>query len=155
MDLPFNPPQHHELTARIRRGLKNGKIIASPLPLTPEIRLYLLNPDYPQHSLTGEEIQALMKEPPFWSFCWSSGQVLARWIMEREELVKGRRCKTILRFISLDLTKRSGFHHVTGPDRRESHFVDEPAWWRRSSEPIQWTVRVTAVKSSSTFPLRR
>jgi predicted nicotinamide N-methyase len=93
MDLPFNPPQHPELTARIRRVLKNGKIISSPLPLTPEIRLYLLNPDYPQHSLTGEEIQDLMKEPPFWSFCWSSGQVLARWIMEREDLVKGRDAK--------------------------------------------------------------
>ncbi len=32
-----------------------------------------------------------MNEPPFWSFCWSSGQVLARWIMERKELVEGRR----------------------------------------------------------------
>jgi len=60
------------------------------MPLTPEIQLYLLNEDYPQHNLTREETQALMNEPPFWSFCWSSGQVLARWIMERKELVKGR-----------------------------------------------------------------
>jgi len=60
------------------------------MPLTPEIQLYLLNQDYPQHSLTREETQALMNEPPFWSFCWSSGQVLARWIMERKEFVKGR-----------------------------------------------------------------
>jgi predicted nicotinamide N-methyase len=35
-------------------------------------------------------MEALMDEPPFWSFAWSSGQVLARWIMERKELVKGR-----------------------------------------------------------------
>jgi len=60
------------------------------MPLTPEIQLYLLNEDYPQHNLTREETQALMNEPPFWSFCWSSGQVLARWIMERKELVRGR-----------------------------------------------------------------
>jgi predicted nicotinamide N-methyase len=60
------------------------------LPLTPEIRLYLLNEDYPQHNLTREETEALMNEPPFWSFCWSSGQVLARWLMERKELVEGR-----------------------------------------------------------------
>jgi predicted nicotinamide N-methyase len=60
------------------------------LPLTPEIWLYLLNEDYPQHNLTREETQALMNEPPFWSFCWSSGQVLARWIMEYKELIKGR-----------------------------------------------------------------
>ena len=32
-----------------------------------------------------------MDEPPFWSFCWSSGQVLARWIMERKDFVEGRR----------------------------------------------------------------
>jgi predicted nicotinamide N-methyase len=31
-----------------------------------------------------------MNEPPFWSFAWSSGQVLAKWIMERKELVNGR-----------------------------------------------------------------
>jgi predicted nicotinamide N-methyase len=60
------------------------------MPLTPEIQLYLLSQDYPHHDLTREETQALMNEPPFWSFCWSSGQVLARWIMERKELVKGR-----------------------------------------------------------------
>jgi predicted nicotinamide N-methyase len=91
MDPQIEPPPHPELTKHIRRVLKRGKILASPLPLTPEIRLYLLTQDYPQHSLTREETEALMEEPPFWSFCWSSGQVLARWIMEREELVKGRR----------------------------------------------------------------
>jgi len=60
------------------------------LPLTPEIRLYLLSHDYPQHDLTREETQALMNEPPFWSFCWSSGQVLAKWILEHKELAEGR-----------------------------------------------------------------
>lgn len=31
-----------------------------------------------------------MNEPPFWSFCWSSGQVLARWLLERKDLVRGK-----------------------------------------------------------------
>ena len=31
-----------------------------------------------------------MNEPPFWSFCWSSGQVLAKWILEHREFVEGR-----------------------------------------------------------------
>jgi len=87
----LEPPRHPELTKHIRRVLKSGKIMASPLPLTPEIRLYLLNQDYPQHSLTREETEALMNEPPFWSFCWSSGQVLGRWVMEQKDLVSGRR----------------------------------------------------------------
>jgi predicted nicotinamide N-methyase len=82
--------EHPRLTEHLRRVLKRGKIVATPLPLTPEIGLYLLNEDYPQHDLTREETEVLMSEPPFWSFCWSSGQVLARWIMERKELVRGR-----------------------------------------------------------------
>lgn len=82
--------EHFGLTEHIRRVLKKGKITATPLPLTPEIRLYLLSPDYPQYNLTREETQALMNEPPFWSFCWSSGQVLAKWITERKELIEGR-----------------------------------------------------------------
>ena len=94
-DSHFGQPEHPGLTERIRRVLKSGKITATRLPLTPEIRLYLLNEDYPQHNLTREETEALMDEPPFWSFCWSSGQVLARWIMERKELVNGR---TVLDF---------------------------------------------------------
>jgi hypothetical protein len=86
MDLQLELPRHPWLTEHVRRVLKSGKIMATPLPLTPEIRLYLLNQDYPMHSLTREETEALMNEPPFWSFCWSSGQVLARWIMEHNEL---------------------------------------------------------------------
>jgi len=90
-DSHFNQPEHPGLTEHIHRVLKSGKITATRLPLTPEIQLYLLSRDYPQHNLTREETEALMNEPPFWSFCWSSGQVLARWIMERKELVEGRR----------------------------------------------------------------
>ena len=90
-DSHFNQPEHPGLTEHIHRVLKSGKITATCLPLTPEIKLYLLSRDYPQHNLTREETQALMNKPPFWSFCWSSGQVLARWIMERKELVGGRR----------------------------------------------------------------
>jgi predicted nicotinamide N-methyase len=78
------------LTGHLRRVLKNGKIAVTPLPLTPEIRLYLLSADYPRHDLTREEIRALTNEPPFWSFCWSSGQVLAHWILEHRELAEGR-----------------------------------------------------------------
>lgn len=90
-DSHFDQPEHAGLTEHIHRVLKSGKITATRLPLTPEIQLYLLSQDYPQHNLKREEAQALMNEPPFWSFCWSSGQVLAQWILERREIVEGRR----------------------------------------------------------------
>jgi predicted nicotinamide N-methyase len=36
-----------------------------------------------------------MSEPPYWSFCWASGQVLAGWILQHTEVVAG---KTVLDF---------------------------------------------------------
>jgi len=65
--------------------------VATPLPLTPEIRLYLLSPDYPQKTLTDEERSLLMDKPPYWAFCWSSGQVLARWILNLRENLAGKK----------------------------------------------------------------
>ncbi len=79
------------LTFELRRLLKNAEIVATPLPLTPEIRLYLLRHDYRQEDLTDEERCVLMDEPPFWAFCWSSGQVLARWLRDFEEGLAGKR----------------------------------------------------------------
>ena len=79
------------LTKKLRRLLKDAKIVATPMPLTPEIRLYLLSHDYPQEALTDEERHVLMEEPPFWAFCWSSGQVLARWIRDFREDFCGKR----------------------------------------------------------------
>jgi predicted nicotinamide N-methyase len=79
------------LTKKLRRLLKDAKIVATPMPLTPEIRLYLLSHDYPQEALTAEERHVLMEEPPFWAFCWSSGQVLAKWIRDFREDFCGKR----------------------------------------------------------------
>ncbi len=79
------------LTEKLRRSLKDAKIVETAMPLTPDIRLYLLSHDYPQEALTDEERRVLMDEPPFWAFCWSSGQVLARWIRELRENVSGKR----------------------------------------------------------------
>ena len=60
----FEPLRHPELTSRLRKVLKRGRITAISLPLTPEIRLYLLDADYPRHALSREETEALMDDPP-------------------------------------------------------------------------------------------
>ncbi len=82
---------NQNLTKKLRRLLKDAQIVATPMPLTPEIRLYLLSHDYPQDALTDEERRLLMDEPPFWAFCWSSGQVLASWIRDFRESFAGKR----------------------------------------------------------------
>lgn len=79
------------LTEKLRCVLKDAQVVATPLPLTPEIQLYLLKPDYPQEALTDEARRVLMDKPPFWAFCWSSGQVLARWLRDFRESIAGKR----------------------------------------------------------------
>ena len=79
------------LTEKLRRLLKDAKIVATTMPLTPDIQLYLLSDDYPQEALTDDEKCVLMEEPPFWAFCWSSGQVLAKWIRDFRANISGKR----------------------------------------------------------------
>ncbi len=72
------------------RGLLPGCFLQpQTLPLCPEISLHLINPDYPQHGLTAEAVARLMDEPPYWGFCWASGQVLARHILDHPHRVAG------------------------------------------------------------------
>ena len=78
------------LTEKLRGLLKDAEIVATTMPLTPEIQLYLLSHDYPQEALTDEERRLLMEAPPFWAFCWSSGQVLAKWILDCREGFSGK-----------------------------------------------------------------
>jgi predicted nicotinamide N-methyase len=84
-----------ELTARIQKVLMDGSIVATALPLTPEIHLHLLAHDYPKRGFASEEAKAIMDEPPYWAFCWASGQVLAKWILEHREIFQR---KTVLDF---------------------------------------------------------
>jgi predicted nicotinamide N-methyase len=44
---------------------------------------------------TPDEIRRVMDEPPYWCFCWASGLVLARWLAEHPQWVRG---KTVLDF---------------------------------------------------------
>lgn len=84
-----------ELTRRVERSVRGARIEATPLPLVPEISLYLLNEDYPQHGLSDEEIRWLMDNPAYWCFCWASGQVLARFVLDHPEWVAD---KTVMDF---------------------------------------------------------
>ena len=57
----------------------------------PEIALYLINADFPQHELSADEMHAVMNYPAYWAFCWASGQVLARYLLDHPERVRGKR----------------------------------------------------------------
>ncbi len=60
-------------------------------PLIPEIRLRLATAMVPIWQATEEMLQTLGIEPPFWAFCWPGSQALARLLLDRPEVVQGRR----------------------------------------------------------------
>ncbi|MEH2511398.1 putative nicotinamide N-methyase [Nitrobacteraceae bacterium AZCC 1564] len=71
-----------------------------PVPLAPEISLYVADEAVPLWHKTEEEIGEAGLPPPFWAFAWAGGQALARHILDHPALVRG---KTIL-----DLASGSG-----------------------------------------------
>lgn len=82
---------HTALTQSVAALLEGARIEAQPLPDCPQIQLYLLNPDYPQHALSREQMAAILREPAYWVFCWASGQALAQWLLRDPAWVRGKR----------------------------------------------------------------
>jgi len=82
---------HRVLTGKVQRLLPDARIVLTSLPEIPAIRLYLLSEDYPRGPISPQEAERIMSEPPYWSFCWASGQVLAGWILQHKEAVAGKR----------------------------------------------------------------
>ena len=79
------------LNRALRAILPSASLEITRLPDTPEIQLWLLDADYPQGKLSPEEMQRVMDNPLYWVFCWASGQVLARFLLQQPERVRGRR----------------------------------------------------------------
>ena len=70
----LDPKPPLDLQARLNRLLPNIRLLATPLPLVPELRLWLLD-ELVDERLDQEVANALMEAPPYWSLCWASGQV--------------------------------------------------------------------------------
>ena len=79
------------LQARLAQTIPGTRLEATPLPLTPELRLWLLSADFPRGPLHPDVARAVIERPAYWAFCWASGQVLARELLDHPERVRGRR----------------------------------------------------------------
>jgi predicted nicotinamide N-methyase len=70
---------------------------------------------------TEEELGEMGLPPPFWAFAWAGGQALARYVLDRPELVAGRR--------ALDFASGSGLVAIAaaraGAARVEASEIDE------------------------------
>jgi predicted nicotinamide N-methyase len=67
----------------------------APARLCPEIRLRLITAECPLWRATEEEARAAGLVEPYWAFSWAGGQALARFVLDRPELVRD---KTVLDF---------------------------------------------------------
>lgn len=79
------------LNTRLQAILPGAQLEVMSLPEAPEIRLLLLEQGYPQGDLGPAQMQRVMDNPLYWIFCWASGQVLARYILDNPAWVKGKR----------------------------------------------------------------
>ena len=69
--------------------LANTKLLAPPL--VPEIKLHLAEESLPIWRKTEEELGEEGLPPPYWAFAWAGGQALARYILDNQGLVAGKR----------------------------------------------------------------
>lgn len=84
-DLP-----EERLQRALRQTLPDARIETVTLPDCEVIRLGLINADYQTGPLEPEVMQAVIREPAYWAFCWGSGLALARYLLKQPEWVKGR-----------------------------------------------------------------
>ena len=73
-----------ELTDFVR-----ARTAPAPVPLAPEISLYTASELTPLWRATAKELEG-WDPSPYWAFPWVGGQALARFLLDRPEMVRGR-----------------------------------------------------------------
>ena len=63
----------------------------APVPLAPEIRLYLAAEPIGLWQRTEQELGRTGLPPPYWAFAWAGGQALSRYLLDHPDVVAGRR----------------------------------------------------------------
>lgn len=80
-----------QLNTLIETMLKDAFVSEQALPQCPEIKLWLVDPSTMQRPFTLDEIRSIWEHTAYWAFCWASGQVLARHILDHPETVSGKK----------------------------------------------------------------
>jgi predicted nicotinamide N-methyase len=80
---------------RLARGdeqtLIRSHTVITAVPLVPELRMHLLTEACPLWRAGEKEAAAAGLVEPYWAFAWPGGQALARHVLDRPELVRGKR----------------------------------------------------------------
>lgn len=73
-----------------REAFIAGQTRLLPTPHAPEIRLHLADEATELWQKTEDELGEIGLPPPFWAFAWAGGQALARFLLDRPEIVAGK-----------------------------------------------------------------
>lgn len=76
--------------AERRAFIQAHTAIAAP-PLVPELQLHLATEVTPLWQATEVTMAQVGLPPPFWAFAWPGGQAIARYVLDRPELLRGKR----------------------------------------------------------------
>src|SRR5690606_8009070 len=85
----MRPPE--ALQQALSELLGDARLVAETLPGT-DIALWLIDASNMDRAFNPEETRRILEEPPYWCFCWASGLVLARWLAENPQWVRGSGC---------------------------------------------------------------
>lgn len=80
-----------ELAAMFCASVPGGRLLLQKLPCEHLLRLWLADPGTFDRRFDDQVVSAIMEAPPYWSFCWASGQVLAQRILANPAWVAGKR----------------------------------------------------------------
>lgn len=79
------------LNTLIKKMLDDAFISVQHMPQCPQIPLYLVDPSTMTRPFNADEIRRIWEHTAYWAFCWASGQVLARFILDNPHWVKGKK----------------------------------------------------------------
>lgn len=83
MDVP-------DLQARLRKTLPMARIEIESLSQCDDIRLALINEDFPTGPLPQQVVNDVVRSPAYWAFCWGAGLAMARYLIDHPAWVADR-----------------------------------------------------------------
>ncbi len=82
---------NYELDTLIKTMLNDAFVSVQTMPQCPHIPLYLVDPSTMDRPFNLDEVRRIWDHTAYWAFCWASGQVLARFILDNPQWVKGKK----------------------------------------------------------------
>ena len=80
-----------EVNRRLKSTLPEASIEIVSLTGLPSVRLGLINSDFPTGPLDADTMNAVIKKPAYWAFCWGSGLATASYILNNPQLVADKK----------------------------------------------------------------